>query len=541
MKPRLLKPFTELQRLSDDDLAQLWSDLHTGLTYSRAIHILAKEHFIYIRRHRLFRWWHLESDRRQLNTNLPGEFKLTAAQFFDLLNAQSLPWADLMHTRILQAGYILSCGDDQTPSRLLTLQRIANNPFHQQIARDKLALATRTQNFREQTAAAKSRDNDPQRSLDEALDEFLGPSRVRTEETEPPSVAAPRQSAQTSNPTHRAPNNRPDETAPPQCQIKNAQCTLLNELPLQASPSTSNLAARSSSLTHRVNAYTLARHDEALHRRNPAKRHHFASPYKTDLHHCPCGEKVLPCPHHGDFPSVFWETTPDSADYIQVLHGKNLPYTAPALLLQERDREQRRAAALKTAPSPEALLRSATSHAIRRWRSYTPRPPGSPPPDESWTEECPCGAPHPCDLHPDLWSEVRYIRPSDPDYAAALRRNDIPVYTPTPSDLTPNPNPNQANDSSSKTLSPTRSPASTSAANTTSPSVGSSSASPPWVLQPASLSRPLSTVRCPVRVPSAAQSECHDHPGGEYGFKIRIEAVNQAVVRSSRSPLESSA
>jgi hypothetical protein len=324
-----------------------------------------------------------------------------------------------MHTRILQAGYSVSCGNDQTPSRLLTLQRIANNPFHQQIARDKLALATRTQNFREQQATAKSRDNDPQRSIDEALTEFLGPSPVRTEETDPPPVAAPRQSAQISNPPPSNANSRPDETAPPQCQMKNAQCSTLNELRLSP-PSTSNLVASASTLTHRVNAYTLARHHEALHRRNPAKRHRFASPYKTDLHHCPCGEQALPCPHHGDFPSLFWETTPDSADYIQVLHRKNLPYTAPALLLQERDREQRRAA-LKSAPAPETLLRSATSHAIRRWRSHTPRPPGSPPPDESWTEECPCGAPHPCDLHPDLWSEVRYIRPSDPDYAAALQ------------------------------------------------------------------------------------------------------------------------
>jgi hypothetical protein len=198
MKPRALKPFTELQRLSDDDLAQLWSDLHTGLTYCRAVHILAKEHFVYIRRHRLFRWWHFESDRRQLNTNLPAEIKLTAAHFFDLLNAHSLPWADLMHTRILQAGYILSCGDDQTPSRLLTLQRIANNSFHQQIARDKLSLATRTQNFREQQAAAKSRGNDPQLSPEEALNQFFGPTRLRGEETESP-VAASRQSAQISN------------------------------------------------------------------------------------------------------------------------------------------------------------------------------------------------------------------------------------------------------------------------------------------------------------------------------------------------------
>jgi hypothetical protein len=193
------------------------------------------------------------------------------------------------------------------------------------------------------------------------------------------------------------------------------------------------------------------------------------APYKTDLHYCPCGAQTLPCPHHGDFPGPFWETTPDNADYIQILQSKNLPYTPPHLLIREQENETKRAAAEKALalqyPDPAArqtfLHERARSHAIRRWRSYTPRPPGSPAPDESWIDECPCGAPAPCDSHPDLWREVRYIKPSNPDYTAALKREAIPVYTPTPADLNPtlnrNLNPHQANEpvspTSSKTLS----------------------------------------------------------------------------------------
>jgi hypothetical protein len=70
------------------------------------------------------------------------------------------------------------------------------------------------------------------------------------------------------------------------------------------------------------------------------------------------------------------------------------------------------------------------SHTRRRWLAYTRRPPGNPPPDDSWINECPCGAPLPCRQHGQLWREVRYVKPWDSDYAAALARYQIPFQDP---------------------------------------------------------------------------------------------------------------
>ena len=77
-------------------------------------------------------------------------------------------------------------------------------------------------------------------------------------------------------------------------------------------------------------------------------------------------------------------------------------------------------------------------HARRRASSYLPQPPGQPPiaRDETWKEECPCGQKLPCSAHGELWREVRHVKPWDPDYAAALRRHNIPI-TPTPTEPRP--------------------------------------------------------------------------------------------------------
>jgi hypothetical protein len=89
-------------------------------------------------------------------------------------------------------------------------------------------------------------------------------------------------------------------------------------------------------------------------------------------------------------------------------------------------------------PDP-ATNEKTKSHAIRRWRSFIPRSFVSPEPDNSWIDECPCGQKLPCPHHRGLWREVRYVKPSDPDYASALARHGIPVYSPSVSELKPTP------------------------------------------------------------------------------------------------------
>src|SRR5687768_10721779 len=117
---RKLHPIRALDRLSTDERDQLWTDLDNGLSYSRAVRLLGAEHFVTIKRHKLHTWWHREKDRRDLNANLSAEHQLDAARFLELLNAQSLPWPDLIHSGIFKSAFALTCRTDNTPAQLLT-------------------------------------------------------------------------------------------------------------------------------------------------------------------------------------------------------------------------------------------------------------------------------------------------------------------------------------------------------------------------------------------------------------------------------------
>lgn len=160
-KPRQFKPIYELDRLSEAERDQLWADLNQGLSYDRALRILGKEHFAPIKRHRLYTWWHREDLRRQLNASLPAASRLAAAEFLQLLNGQTLPWSELMQARILRAAFLLTDeAEEQTPSKLATLQRIANNEFNQEMARERLDLEKRRVALREKQAGEKEKSGE---------------------------------------------------------------------------------------------------------------------------------------------------------------------------------------------------------------------------------------------------------------------------------------------------------------------------------------------------------------------------------------------
>ena len=76
------------------------------------------------------------------------------------------------------------------------------------------------------------------------------------------------------------------------------------------------------------------------------------------------------------------------------------------------------------------------SHTIRRCRSYIHGLPAELR-DDSWINECPCGATLPCRQHIDLARELRYVNPINNDYAAALARHGLPFHVPTPEELNP--------------------------------------------------------------------------------------------------------
>lgn len=99
------------------------------------------------------------------------------------------------------------------------------------------------------------------------------------------------------------------------------------------------------------------------------------------------------------------------------------------------------------------------NHTLRRWLAYTPRRPSDPAPDDSWINECPCGNAVPCAEHGNLWRELRYTKPWDPDYAAAMHRAGIPFTPPDPNRQTADPRnraPAPAHDPQSTDVPPKR-------------------------------------------------------------------------------------
>src|SRR5262249_21675198 len=107
----------------------------------------------------LYSWYHREKDRREFNAHLPHAHQLDTTHYLDLLNSEWLPWPRLIHSHILKAAFaVVTSGEEHTPNRLLTLQRIANNPFNQQITRDKIELDKRKQSFRERVSTPPTRN-----------------------------------------------------------------------------------------------------------------------------------------------------------------------------------------------------------------------------------------------------------------------------------------------------------------------------------------------------------------------------------------------
>jgi hypothetical protein len=138
-----------------------------------------------------------------------------------------------------------------------------------------------------------------------------------------------------------SPTNTPREAPDQKCQMKNDQCSMLNE---RSAPNNTRTSTKTphlpetQTLEHRVNQYTLARYHEALHGKDSSKVGRSAAwNFRSAMQHCPCGQH-LPCPEHGDFPPYFFELIPDDADYFQLLQKKKLPFTPIHELLLHQER-----------------------------------------------------------------------------------------------------------------------------------------------------------------------------------------------------------
>ncbi len=523
MLPRKLKPIRELDPLSEAERTQLWTDLNNGLSYDSALRLLGAEHFIVIRRHKLFTWWHREHDRRELNVRLPSGYRLDPAQFFDLLNGQSLPWGDLLQTRILQAAYLLAQDENHTPAQLQTLQRIANNPVVQQLAirkeqrdcekhalkiksdshRQKLAeerltlsreahqLRQRAQDYRESQATTKSaraseqkkpestfrlwtaeeiETNQPKIEAIFQADPFL--SQIgRPCETAPvpsaPEFSAPAPFSQLP-PVQKSSNpnpSRPSDVQPlPPPSVQSAPSAVTPFFPGSPSAPESSAPAPFSQLppVQKSSNPNLSRPSDAQPLPPPSVPSApsavtaFSASASAPEFSAPAPFSQLPPVQKSSNPNLWHPSDAEplpppsvpSASSAVTLFFPGSPsapeFSAPASLsplppVEEISAPSSPLPPVQESSPPASPSARAKSYAVARWRAYTPRPPHVPHPGDDWHNYCPCGETLPCTAHPLLASEVHYYKPWAPEYIAALEREHIPIYTPTPGELKPPP------------------------------------------------------------------------------------------------------
>ncbi len=436
---RKLQPIHDLDILPPDCRDRLWFDLHHGLSYDRALRLIAAENFVVIRRHRLFTWYHREKDRRELNANLPSPHQLDSAAFLALLNSEVLPWPQLIHTHIFKAAFALALStEDHTPSRLLILQRIANNPFNQEISREKLALEKRKQSFREQL-----------RTTELAADQPKAPEVLGAYPTNPHDFDKIKERA-------REKFSRMSED---QAYLEAQQEAYGERLAAYGREKVFGIPSDLSSQSGRL---TPARSEDTPFA--PSTRREFAFKLWTAediknnqpkieaaLRADPFLSQIGLPPESAPLP-VSSEPDPIPATSSPSPHPST---TVPATIRPEFEVPDEKTRIKNAEPGfppesdkSESLIRDQTedascpklnpkliSHAIRRWRAHVPSPAGTPEPDPSWRDECPCGHSLDCPDHPGLSYRVRYCKPQSAEYANLLRDASIPYYTPTADEL----------------------------------------------------------------------------------------------------------
>ena len=149
--------------------------------------------------------------------------------------------------------------------------------------------------------------------LNPATPNALAPSSIAEESTiQPPSSALPEASASAVIPS-TPPVAQPVDlsTFPPKtaAAIKRA----LKTNPFWRVPTTPE------ELHAACTQYVQLRDDE--------RNSKYRSP-TTQYKYCPCGGP-LPCPLHGDFPAIFWETPPTGGDFVAIMEEKGLTYDWP--------------------------------------------------------------------------------------------------------------------------------------------------------------------------------------------------------------------
>jgi len=393
-----LKPIPELDNLPDEkrDLLHDWIE-HLG--YRKTLEKLQSEWQLAVTYNKLFRYYHRHLKKSAIGSLL--EDQLSMSDFLAILNGEPVPYDQTGIELIMKRAFDTACARDINPSTLATLLRV----FHYKTNREwnQRRLAQTDERIEISDRLAKVREQEL---------ELNKPKPDQSEEEE-----AARFSAILDQVFRNHPAVKASEKASESFRTELPSDTLVDSGPQHIESPCPSIVPVQQSKAHPDSCDSLI--DTGIHAGVPANLN--APGVSTS----PCLPDLSPSSPVSPVPGAHLSTNP-------TIHLSTNPST-PSSANSASDSAIHQSGQVHAA----AAARSAVaSHTLRRWLAHTPRPPRSPEPDSSWTDECPCGAKLPCRSHGQLWRELRYTKPWDPDYSGALARAGIPYIPPS----VPNPN-----------------------------------------------------------------------------------------------------
>lgn len=171
---RKLKLFHDFDRLSPADLQRVHDSLLNS-TYHKTIAFLRDQFGVVITYGRLQRYYQRWQETQLIKAQ--SGVTIGVNELISLQNGAALPIPALAHHLIQKAACIQAAQPNQTPARLLSLQRIASHDFNQKMAREKSELEKRKQACREaETVCRIARESRRSASIAQPLQQNFLPA-----------------------------------------------------------------------------------------------------------------------------------------------------------------------------------------------------------------------------------------------------------------------------------------------------------------------------------------------------------------------------
>jgi hypothetical protein len=327
---RKLRPQPKLAHLSEEEREQIAEWLKTD-TYETVLERIAKPRPDGFDTHASIKVLQTLRERAALAEALSehAEERLAVDDLLALLNGEPVAWHEATLHLAQKAAFKLSL-QDQSATMLLNLVRIANNPFHRQLAQEKLDLQKRALALRETRFANIEQARAAQSQPEQQQEDDLGPFARNLDEIEirafrkfgiPEDQWEARRALNRKHEAELEKQIREYSAQPTQSSLQDPACVSSTAQPPASESKIENQESKIDPADHMRRRYlSFVKPDP----NNPIPRD---DSWRLE---CPCGNPH-PCPEHEPLPDWVNDINPCSADFYEQLQKRGIPYTYPIL------------------------------------------------------------------------------------------------------------------------------------------------------------------------------------------------------------------